>query len=70
MEAQDEARITISGVLLDQGQSMTLRVAIEAFRMDMVPGKLGEDEIGMSIAASYSKRAGEISSLIHNRGNK
>lgn len=59
-----EAQITINGVLLTMGQSMALRVAIESFRMDMVPGHLGTDEHGEFMQKAYPARAAEISTLI------
>ena len=60
-----EAHVAIDGVTLTQGQSMTLRVAMEFFRMDLLkPASLGEDDMGKRLASAYAKNAAEISSML------
>ena len=60
----NEARITINGVELTIGQSMTLRVALQSFAMDLKENGLGSDETGKSIAKGYLARISEMNNLI------
>jgi hypothetical protein len=58
-----EADITISGQRLTEAQSMTVRVALQAFAMTLQEG-LGEDETGKRIADGYLRCIDEINQLI------
>lgn len=49
----NEATITINGVECSIGESMTLRVAMEALASDMAEDGLGDDEMGKSLAEGY-----------------
>jgi len=60
----NEARIIINGVELTLGQSMTLRVALQSFAMDLKENGLGSDEMGKSIAKGYLARISEMNNLI------
>ncbi len=60
----NEARITINGVELTIGQSMTLRVALQSFAMDLRENGLGSDETGKAIAKGYLARISEMNDLI------
>jgi hypothetical protein len=64
-QSQSEATITIAGTQLTFAQSMTLRVAICAFAIDMSKkNALGSDDTGRAIAAAYRERSEEIIQLI------
>ena len=54
-----EARITINDVTLTEAQSMTVRVALEAFASELA----ANDEVG-DIAALYLERIKEIRRLL------
>jgi len=60
----NEARIIINGVELTLGQSMTLRVALQSFAMDLRENGLGDDETGKAIANGYLARISEMNTLI------
>jgi hypothetical protein len=61
----NEADIVINGVKLNTAQSMTLRVAISMFIMDMKqPNALGGDETGEGIRQGYLRNAGEVQGII------
>lgn len=55
-----EPNIVINGVQLTVAQSMTVRVAIESFAMDLQRNGLGNDETGKAIAKGYLDRIWEI----------
>lgn len=59
-----EAKIVISGVTLDEGQSMTVRVAIQNFGMSLQHDGLGSDRHGKAMAKGYLARITEINALI------
>lgn len=60
-----EAQIVINGVELNFAQSMTIRVAIASFLMDLEdPDHLGEDEHGRIMTQGYRTRATEIQNII------
>jgi hypothetical protein len=61
MAVPKEPEITIRGTRLTDGQAMTLRVALENFRMELSSG-FGK-ELG-PIAVQYSERAEEVSLLM------
>ena len=59
-----EAVMTINGVNLTPGQSMTMRVALEAFASDLKdPDALGDDEIGRTIRTAYVENIHAIRNL-------
>jgi hypothetical protein len=65
-----EANITINGVTLTLGQSMTLRIAVTAFWVDMRENGLGEDEEGIAVAKINENNCSEIIRLISDRDPK
>lgn len=63
--ATKEAEITISGVALTEAQSMTVRVALGSFVMELsAPDSLGTDDTGRKIAAGYAARLQELHALL------
>lgn len=68
MAEDAEPFITVNGVELPLGQRMTMRVALENFRMWLAePGTL----VALGpIGRSYEERAGELSALLTARGRK
>ena len=56
--------MTIDGVPLDTAQSMTVRVALQTFAMDLHEHGLGDDENGKAICAGYLRCIGEMNELI------
>lgn len=60
MSDQDEAEITINGRRVTSGQSMTIRVALEAFAMDLQANGLGNDAHGKAMAALYLAQVREL----------
>lgn len=60
----DEAIVTINGVQLTVGQSMTLRVAIGSFLAGMQNDGLGDSAAGKAMAEAYVARASEIEQLM------
>jgi hypothetical protein len=62
----DEATITIDGEPLTLAQSMTLRVALASFLMDIEAHGLGEDKIGKEIAEGYLRNGRVVATLIGN----
>ena len=63
--AYTEPKITINGVELDEGQAITLRVAITVFLADMAPDdELGSDEHGRTMVRHYRKRSKELLRLL------
>jgi hypothetical protein len=59
-----EARITINGRDLMEGQSMTVRVAITSFAADLLENGLGDDDHGKKMTAAYLERIGELNALL------
>lgn len=59
-----EPLITIWGKELSIAQSITIRVALESFRSDLIQNGLGNDEIGKKIAMEYLKRIEELRVLM------
>lgn len=59
-----EAAITINGHPLTTAQSMTVRVALGAFTMDLQADGLGEDEHGKFMTRAYLDRIWEINRLL------
>jgi len=50
-----EPEIIINGDILPDSASMTIRVAIENFALDLKTNGSGEDEIGKAITEGYLK---------------
>lgn len=48
-----EADITINGQHLTDAESMTLRVALQNFLMELDENGLGEDQIGKALKSGY-----------------
>jgi hypothetical protein len=59
-----EPTIIINGTELPESASMTVRVAIENFAMDLKNG-LGEDEIGKQICQNYKDNINLIRSVMY-----
>lgn len=59
-----EARITINGVELSEGQSLTVRVALESFLMEIATNGLGDDAHGKTMAGNYTARGLEVRALM------
>lgn len=59
-----EPLITIWGKELSIYQSMTIRVAIESFAIDLMHNGLGDDDMGKKMVAGYMQRIEEIRALI------
>lgn len=55
-----EPEITINGILLSVGQSMTVRVAIQSFLMSLAETGCGNDEHGRKMTAAYQRLCAEI----------
>ena len=64
MKRFKEPNITINGVKLSLGQSMTVRVAIEAFATSLSADGLGTDLLGQKICSNYIDRINEIREYI------
>jgi hypothetical protein len=64
-KAATEANIVINGVTLTSAQSMTIRVALEAYSMDLSHGGLGDDGHGKTMAAAYKARISEIRKALY-----
>ncbi|MCP3471356.1 hypothetical protein NLM33_13545 [Bradyrhizobium sp. CCGUVB1N3] len=58
-----EATITIDGHTLTEGQSMSVRVAITAFLMELKNDKQFADSLGL-IAVAYQARLTEVMHII------
>lgn len=58
-----EAAITINGVVLTPGQSMTVRVALNSFAMDLNADGLGDDDHGKTMTRLYLGRVAEIQQM-------
>jgi hypothetical protein len=59
-----EAQITISGIQLTLGESMTVRVAVQAFAASLAADGLGEDKLGKDLCEGYLKNIRRINELI------
>jgi hypothetical protein len=64
MGAQNEAAVTINGVVLTPGESMTLRVAVESLALYFAEG-LGDDELGREILVNYGAAIIRIRRAFH-----
>lgn len=59
-----EPEITVDGIELTDAQSMTLRVAINSFAMDLRHDGLGDDAHGKRMTELYLERIKEINAII------
>lgn len=60
-----EADIIINGKKLTEGQAMAVRVAVTNLLTEMSdPRALGDDEVGMGIAAGYHARCTEVIHMV------
>jgi hypothetical protein len=57
---KEEAEIIINGINMGPGCSMTIRVAIEVFAMELESLGLGDDEFGQRLLQSYQDRINDI----------
>lgn len=60
-----EACITINGQNLSEGESMTVRVALNAFYLELIQHGLGEDEVGIAVCDGYLQNITTILKVIH-----
>lgn len=61
----DEAQITINGKALSVAESMTVRVALESFAMDLHETGLGTDSHGLTMTKNYLAAIDSIRAFIH-----
>ena len=64
MPIDRESIITINGATLTEAQSMTVRVALQIYAMELQGNGLGSDETGQTIAEGYLRCIGEINQLL------
>lgn len=64
-----EPAITIYGNELTIGQSMTIRLSLEAFATSLTENGLGDDEISKAMVKEYKLRIDEIRDMIY-KGNE
>lgn len=62
-----ESIITINGRILTNGQSMTIRVAIESFASSLEEFGLGDDKHGKLMTKAYLKNINELREIIINK---
>lgn len=62
-----EAVIVMNGVELTEGQSMTIRVALEGMAMSLADGQLGDDDHGKAMTKSYMRSIDEIRIPMYNK---
>lgn len=60
-----ESNIVINGMSLSTGQAMTVRIALEAFWIDLISDGLGEDEHGKTMTQAYINRIREIREIMN-----
>jgi hypothetical protein len=61
----EEAEIIVNGQVLTSGQSMTLRVALEGFALNLKEEGLGDDEHGKEMTKLYLDRVSEIRKVLY-----
>lgn len=59
-----EPKITVGNIVLSEAQSMTIRVAINSFAMDLRHDGLGDDAHGKKMTKLYLERIKEINAII------
>jgi hypothetical protein len=62
-----EPIIEINGYMVTPAMSMTIRVALENFAMDLHANGLGDDDSGQAMKDSYIQRIVEIRELMFER---
>lgn len=62
---EQEARIVINWIEMSQAAAMAIRVALEAFAMDLSDNGLGDDPMGRALTASYLESVSEIRQAIY-----
>lgn len=60
-----EPLVTINGLPLNLAQSMTLRVAVGSFTLDLNLNGLGDDEDGKTLCRLYRERLAEITRIMN-----
>lgn len=65
MSELGEALIIVNGHKLTIGQSMTMRVALENFSIDLQFKGLGKDEHGQKMTDAYKARIREIRKILY-----
>jgi hypothetical protein len=63
----NEAHVTINGTTLTRAQTMTLRVALGEYLLNLAdrgPAALGDDEHGRAMVALYTARGSEVLALL------
>ena len=61
----NESNIYINGHLLNESQSMTVRVAIESFSSDLIENGLGDDDVGIGITKGYLQKISEMRKFMY-----
>lgn len=56
----EEPEISINGVNIGPGCSLTIRVALETFASDLIENGLGDDERGKTLKRNYLERIDDI----------
>jgi len=59
-----EAKITINGMKVSDAMSMTIRVALESFAMELSENGLGDDAHGERMVELYLARINEMRPLL------
>ena len=59
-----EPKIIINEIVLNDAQSMTIRVALNNFSLDLTSDGLGEDDHGKQMTKLYLKRISEVNCII------
>lgn len=59
-----EAKISVNGIPLTVGQSMTVRVALSSLMFSMRDDGLGDDDHGKRMSKAYADRAQEVLKMI------
>lgn len=66
MPRYEEAQIIINGKQLTIGESMTVRMALNSFRMTLEEDGFGDDENGKKMAGLYTSNIRTILDTIRN----
>jgi hypothetical protein len=65
-----EPIITINNIMLDEGQAMSVRVAIDVFSAGLEAHGLGDDDHGKEMVRLYRARLAEVKEYIFNEREK
>lgn len=60
----EEPDIIINGHILNPGQAMTIRVALQSFLMELHDRGLGDDDTGKQITKGYQTCGAEINRMM------